>query len=530
MFHIKREKGQGMVEYALIVSLIAIVAIAYLSYVGQKDKETFDKIGGILSNNNIDNAMSEYGGYKFYETDREVAERNKKTVDNFAKEVAKGSQNKYTPPKTPSASKGPNSPPSNRPPVAKFKLDEDIKIPVLTSNKVYFMNLSSDPDQDEIVQEEWKNKLDYYPAGNHIVSLRVADSHGNWSAWYDYDLYIEQGNRNPVANFKFTPTSGITDITEVKFTNTSTDPDGDAITQEEWQNKKSKYAIGSHEVSLRVKDEFGLWSPWVKKTIVVGASNKPPVVTDIKVSPNNVPYFLPNQAITFTPVASDPNGDALTFVWTNKKDKYPTVGMQTISVKAIDSKGAESNTFSIKIEISNVKPGYHSSCQEIKTFSPQQESGNQTLKVGSGTAVVNCQMDGAGGWEYYCNSISMTHATCGPFVNGNNASGGSQTTDNGQSVYYYAATRTVELKRSHNKNDISALRVAVNGHAGDIQIEVSANGVNWYYLTMIDIPTVHQQTTVTLDKNSIPISSFKYIRAQEIDNSAIDGFYISIKN
>lgn len=44
----KDEEGQGMVEYALIVGLISIVAIALLVTVGGKIKEKFQDVGDAL--------------------------------------------------------------------------------------------------------------------------------------------------------------------------------------------------------------------------------------------------------------------------------------------------------------------------------------------------------------------------------------------------------------------------------------------------------------------------------------------------
>lgn len=42
------EEGQGLVEYALILVLIAIVVIAALSFLGDKVNETFQNIGETL--------------------------------------------------------------------------------------------------------------------------------------------------------------------------------------------------------------------------------------------------------------------------------------------------------------------------------------------------------------------------------------------------------------------------------------------------------------------------------------------------
>jgi pilus assembly protein Flp/PilA len=43
-----RKKGQGLVEYALILVLIAIVVILILTFLGTKVNQTFSKIGSGL--------------------------------------------------------------------------------------------------------------------------------------------------------------------------------------------------------------------------------------------------------------------------------------------------------------------------------------------------------------------------------------------------------------------------------------------------------------------------------------------------
>jgi pilus assembly protein Flp/PilA len=53
ILHVKLEKlkkrGQGLVEYALILVLIAIVVIVILSFLGQQVNSTFSKIGSALA-------------------------------------------------------------------------------------------------------------------------------------------------------------------------------------------------------------------------------------------------------------------------------------------------------------------------------------------------------------------------------------------------------------------------------------------------------------------------------------------------
>ena len=45
---VKNERGQGLVEYALILVLIAVVVIAALTVLGQKTSSTFSSIGSTI--------------------------------------------------------------------------------------------------------------------------------------------------------------------------------------------------------------------------------------------------------------------------------------------------------------------------------------------------------------------------------------------------------------------------------------------------------------------------------------------------
>jgi len=48
MLFVPKEKGQGLVEYAIIIALIAIVVIAVMTYMGKKVNNTFNNIGNLL--------------------------------------------------------------------------------------------------------------------------------------------------------------------------------------------------------------------------------------------------------------------------------------------------------------------------------------------------------------------------------------------------------------------------------------------------------------------------------------------------
>jgi len=49
MLFAPKERGQGLVEYAIIIALIAIVVIAIVGTIGKKVNNTFNSIGQSLT-------------------------------------------------------------------------------------------------------------------------------------------------------------------------------------------------------------------------------------------------------------------------------------------------------------------------------------------------------------------------------------------------------------------------------------------------------------------------------------------------
>ena len=51
----RNEEGQGMVEYGLILALIAVVVIAALSFLGDEVAEIFNDIGDTIKDVDVEN-------------------------------------------------------------------------------------------------------------------------------------------------------------------------------------------------------------------------------------------------------------------------------------------------------------------------------------------------------------------------------------------------------------------------------------------------------------------------------------------
>ncbi|GAB4126337.1 MAG: Flp family type IVb pilin [Roseiflexaceae bacterium] len=46
-----KEAGQGLVEYALILALIAIVVVGAVAFIGQRTSSTFNRMGTMMPTN-----------------------------------------------------------------------------------------------------------------------------------------------------------------------------------------------------------------------------------------------------------------------------------------------------------------------------------------------------------------------------------------------------------------------------------------------------------------------------------------------
>lgn len=183
--------------------------------------------------------------------------------------------------------------------------------------------------------------LVFNAVGNYTLIAKVTDDTGRiFTSQSGISIYNNAPGK-PVVTANVTRT-----VKDGKFlvaiSASSTDTDNDAITYE-YTGKAADnyYSTGTHTVQVRAKDEHGAYSAWAEVTFTV--TNQAPSTPVITRAPNgnSVP---PNTPVTITAVSTDPEGDAITYVWEGRPSEtavYP-LGKNTIRVKAVDAAGAES--------------------------------------------------------------------------------------------------------------------------------------------------------------------------------------------
>jgi parallel beta-helix repeat protein len=205
--------------------------------------------------------------------------------------------------------------------------------------------------------------------GTHTITLTVMDNEGFWSKTTSSQLVI---NGKPIiTDTKITPSPAF--HTDPVTFNATVEEDGNVTRYVWWSTRGgelyngtesvitlSGLENGTHTISLRVLDDFGVWSDYSNFTLSI--LGRPFAIIE-SISPNPA---LDNQILHFVGNATD-DGYIITYLWESSidgeiyRDENPefnisglSTGLHTITLKVQDNKGHWSEMVNTTLDINGI--------------------------------------------------------------------------------------------------------------------------------------------------------------------------------